>query len=220
MGVANALALQPDGRILAAGFNPSKRPERFTLSRFHASFPTTIKAGLRSIRFGQTTKVAGTLTPAQAGVVVKILERDCYRFSTRVATRATADSRGRWSVRLRPGSRATIRAEVNGELSTPLVLQVRPKLTLEKISGDRLRGRVVAGHSLGGRIVALQRFSRGHWVNARRVVLRRTATRGPAVISGRTFRARNTEGRRLRLFFRQSNVYDCYASAASRPVTG
>jgi uncharacterized delta-60 repeat protein len=220
MGVANALALQPDGRILAAGFNPSRRPERFTLSRFHASFPTTIEAGLRTIRFGQTTKVAGTLTPAQVGAVVKILERDCNRFSTRVAARATADSRGRWSLRLRPGSRATIQAEVNGELSAALAVQVRPRLTLEKISGGRFRARVVAGGSLGGRMVVLQRFSRGHWVGARRVVVRRTAKRGRAVISEKTFGAPNTKGRRLRLFFRRSGDHDCYASAASRPITG
>jgi uncharacterized delta-60 repeat protein len=217
---ANALALQSDGRILAAGFNSSRMPERFTLSRFLASFPTTIKGRSRTIRFGQTTKVGGTLTPAQGGAVVKILEQDCYDFSPRVAARATAGSRGGWSARLRPGSRATIRAEVNGELSAPLVVQVRPKLTLAKISGDRLRARVVAGHSLGGRVVVLQRFSRGRWVDAKRVVLRRTAKRGRTVISGKTFRTGNTEGRRLRLFLRQSDAYDCYASAASRPITG
>lgn len=218
--VANALALQPDGRILAAGSNPFRRPERFTLSRFLASIPTTIKGRPRTVPFGQATRVGGTLTAAKAGAGVKILVRDCYRFSTRVAARTIAGSRGTWSVRLRPGSRATIQAEVNGELSAPLVVQVRPKLALERISRGRFRARIVAGHSLGGRIVVLQRLSRGRWVDGKRVVLRRIAKRGRTVISGKTFRARRTEGRRLRLFFRRSGAYDCYASAASRPITG
>ena len=50
------------------GVQPSRRPERFTLSRFLTSFPTTIKARSRTLPFGQTTKVGGTLTPVRIGV--------------------------------------------------------------------------------------------------------------------------------------------------------
>ena len=107
---------------------------------------------------------------------------------------------------------------VDGEASRPLVVQVRPKLMLERFSRTRVRARGVAGRSLADQTVVLQRFARGRWVDSRRVTLRRIARRGSTVISGATFRARAGK-QRLRLLLRR-NTFACYASSASPAIKG
>jgi hypothetical protein len=97
---------------------------------------------------------------------------------------------------------------------------VRPSITLSKIGAGRFRARVLAKGSFGGRIVVLQQFSGRRWVDRRRIVLRRIVKRGRSIVSGRTFSMGNTAGKRLRLVYRVRDPYACYASAASRPITG
>jgi hypothetical protein len=79
---------------------------------------------------------------------------------------------------------------------------------------------VLAGRSLANNLAFLQRFARGRWVDVRRIPLRRIAKRGSGVVSGSTFRARKTAGRRVRLSFPKYGNSICYAGAASRPIAG
>jgi hypothetical protein len=53
------LALQEDGRILAAEANPREHPERFTVSRYLATSPTTIRARATPAPYGTTVRVEG-----------------------------------------------------------------------------------------------------------------------------------------------------------------
>jgi hypothetical protein len=175
MGYAEAIALQPDGRILQ-----------------------------------------------QAGAVVRILKRGCYNFSTRTETKVKTGPSGEWAARVRPGSRTIFQAVVEGEKSAPIAVQVRPGVALIKVSGHLFQARVLAAHSLAGKVAVLQRYRAAsrRWVGGQRIILRRIAKRGSTVVSGRTFSAQIRAGQRLRLIVRQADRRDCYATAASPAIGG
>lgn len=190
----------------------------FVLNRFLSRSPTTIAASPRTVRYGRTTVVEGTVTDGEAGIRVQILKHACYE-GARVAATTTTGPGGRWRARIRPVSATTYEATVVQEKSVPLTVRVRPRITLSKLGRGLLRARVLARWSMGGETLVLQQFSRKRWVNRRRIGLRRIARRGAHVVSGRTFRATSTNGRRLRLIY-PSRAYACYASAVSPSIRG
>jgi uncharacterized delta-60 repeat protein len=211
-----SVVLQPDGRIVTAG----SRSGAFALNRYFARSVTTIGSAPRPVRYGRATVVQGRLANGQAGIRVEILKRGCYEFRPRVAATATTQAGGRWHTRMRLASAATVQAKIGPETSSPLVVPVRPRVTLSKLGAKRFRARVFAARSLGGRILVLQQLSKSRWVDRQRIVLRRIVKRGVTVVSGSTFSRGNTAGKRLRLVYRDRNSYACYASAASGPITG
>jgi hypothetical protein len=216
----SAVALQPDGRIVTAGSRSRQGNAVFALNRYFARSVSTMAAVPRSGRYGRTALLRGTLADGQAGARVQILRRGCYELRTRVAATATTSAGGRWQARVPLTSRAIFQARIDPETTTTLVVQVRPRITLSKVGAGRFRARVFARGSLGGRTVVLQQFSGRRWVDRQRIVLRRIVKRGRTIVSGRTFSQGNTAGRRLRLAYRVRDPYACYASAASRPITG
>ncbi len=209
-----SVVLQDDGRIVTGGSLHS----HFALNRYASESPTTIGAAPAVVAYGRTAVVRGTLAGKQSGVVVKVTQRGCYGFSTRVIATPTTGLGGSWQARVSPRSRTSVKAMVDGEASLPFIVQVRPKLMLKRLSRTHVRARGVAGRSLADQTVVLQRFARGRWANGRRVTLRRSARRGSTVISGATFRARAGQ-QRLRLLLRP-NTFTCYASAASPAIRG
>jgi uncharacterized delta-60 repeat protein len=219
-GLVDAVALQQDGRIVTGGTRSVERHSRFALSRYLSKSPTTIAAAPGVVSYGRTAVIRGTLSGRQAGTKVQILKRGCYDLATRAARTTRTGPDGRWHARIRPDSRTTFTAKVEGEMSTELAVGVRPKLTLTKLSDSRYQARVLAARSLGGDLVALQRFARGKWVDVRRMSLRRIVNRRSGVVSGRTFRASKLAGKRIRLSFPQFGNDACYSQAASRPITG
>lgn len=219
-GLVDAVALQQDGRIVTSGTRTVERHSRFTLSRYLSKSPTTIAAAPGVVGYGRAAVIRGTLSGRQAGTKVQILKRGCYDFATRAARTTRTGPGGRWHARIRPDSRTTFTAKVEGEMSTELTVGVRPKLTLTKLSDNRYQARLLAARSLAGNLAFLQRFTRGKWANVRRIPLRRIVKRGSGVLSGSTFRARRIAGQRVRLAFPQFGNDACYAAAASRPITG
>lgn len=215
----SALAMQRDGRIVAAGSRTAPGASRFSLNRYLARSPTTIEAA-GVVRYGRATTISGTLSRGERGVRVEVARRGCFDFQTRTVATTATRAGGRWSVRLRATSRTVFHAEVDAQTSLPLVVRVRPRVTLSRIARGRYRAQVVSGHSLRGQPVVLQRFTRRKWVTAKEVRLRRVARRGPAVISSRAFAARNTAGRRLRLSYSRPGEHACYAPATSMPIRG
>ena len=215
---AIAVGLQQDGRIVTAGFRQSRGG--FALNRYFARSPTTIAGRPSVVPYGRRSMISGVISGGAAGVRVQISRRGCYELRTRVVATVTTGPGGLWRVRVHPGSGTSFQAEIEGETSSPLYVQVRPKVTLSRVARGRFRARVLAGRSLGGAFVVVQRFSRNRWVDGRRVFLRRIAKRGSGVVSGRTFSAPNTAGRRLRILLPKSGDPGCYAAAASAPITG
>jgi uncharacterized delta-60 repeat protein len=210
----DAVVLQQDGRIVTGG----ALHNHFALSRYASKSPTTIGAAPAVVAYGRTAVVRGTLARKQSGVVVKVTQRGCYGFRTRVVAATTTRPGGAWQARVSPRSRTSLKAMVDGEASHPLIVQVRPKLVLKRVSRTQVQARGFAGRSLADQTVILQRFARGRWVHGRRVTLRGIARRGSTVISEATFRAPAGQ-QRLRLLLRP-NTFTCYASAASPAIRG
>jgi hypothetical protein len=113
-----------------------------------------------------------------------------------------------------------MQAKVDVETTASLDVLVRPRVRLVRLSNGRFRATVIAGHSLAGEIAVLQRRAGNRWVSSKRLVLRRVGKRGGAVISGRTFRAVATAGRRLRVLYTELGPDLCYSAAASKPIRG
>jgi len=152
---------------------------------------------------------------------VQIVGRPCYGFGPfRPMASATTGPGGQWQARVRPGSRTTLQASIAEETTALLVVQVRPTVGLRRLSKGRFSTRVIAGHSLAGEIVLLQRRVGNHWVSSKRLALRRIGKRGSAVVSGRTFRAAGTAERRLRILYTELGPDECYSAAASKPIRG
>jgi uncharacterized delta-60 repeat protein len=215
-GSAYALALQPDGRILAAGSSSGDPGSQFTLARYLVTTPSTIDAEPLVVDYGERVRLSGTLTTRQAGSVA-VLQRGCTDASASTATTTSASADGTWAASVAPGERTEYRAGVGLERSTSLTVSVRPRLTLVRASARSLRVRAAFGRTLAGESIVLQRYAKrkGRWVRLRNLPMRRVGARGAAVVSGATFRVQRRPGRRLRVVLRHDSAYDCFESAVS-----
>lgn len=215
---ALAVALQQDGRIVTGGFRQGQ--SGLALSRYLTKSPTTIAAAPSVVAYGRTAVIQGTVAGGRAGASVRILKHGCYDVASRTVAATTTGPGGRWRARVRPMSRTVYHAMVATERSSPLVVRVRPKVTLTKVGRGRFQARVLAPHSLEGEPVVLERFTGRRWARVRVAVVRRIAKQGSVFVSGTTFSARNTAGRRLRLVFPHEGNFACYATATSRAIRG
>ena len=210
-----ALAIQPSGQIVGAGFVARESETHVALARYRVSSPTAIHAEPRVVRYGSRVTVAGTAAQGQAGSSVEIVARDCYAFSDHRAALTTQRTGGNWSAAVTPRSRTAYRARLAGDRSEAVTVQVRPRLSLQNRKGVTVR--VLFGHSLSGESVVLQRGRSGAWIDVRQSELTRLGRARDGVVSGATFRA--PPNGRLRAMLRQPNPYACYATAVSRTVT-
>jgi uncharacterized delta-60 repeat protein len=219
---AYALALQPDGRILAAGSSTGSPGSQFTLARYLVTTPSTITGGPLIVDYGESVQLSGALTTRQPGSV-SVLQRGCSDSSTSTAATTSARADGTWAASVAPEERTEYRAGVGLERSAGLTVWVRPRLTLTRASAGSLRARAVFGHTLAGESIVLQRYSKrkgGRWLDHRNLPMRRVGARGSDVVSGATFRVRRRPGRRLRIVLPHDSAYDCFQSAASPAIRG
>lgn len=209
---ANGVALQPDGRILAAGSSGSS----FTLARYLVTTPTTIAARPLIVEYGQPTRLHGRLTSGQRARLT-ILRHRCGAARTSKVETITAARNGTWTAHIRPRTGTTFWVQVGPERSSPKTVHVAPRLTLERLSPGTLRARALFGASFKRELVTLQRHSSGRWVDFRSQPLRRIAIRRSGVVSGVTFRVSRRPGRRLRLVLSQDS-YGCFAKSVSKAI--
>jgi uncharacterized delta-60 repeat protein len=220
LGGANAMAIQPDGRILSAGWASDQTTTRFVLVRYLVTSPTTIDGDRLVVDYGKGLTVRGTLTDRQPGGAVTLVRRSCYAFSPTSGPRLFANSDGSWVVRFRPQSRTVFWAKVGSDRSSPLTVRVRPRVSVGELSAHRLRARVVFVRSIAGASIVLQSYSLSarHWLDERDATLRRVSGRPPKVVSGATFRLPAGPRRWFRILLRQTDPYGCFATASSRAI--
>ena len=211
---ANSVAVQTDGRILAAG----GADQAFALVRYLVTTPSTIAAQPPVVDYGLRVRLSGTLTSRQAGTV-EVLQQACAEGSRSPSTTTSAAADGTWSASVPPGSRTVYWAGVGLERSSPVTIRVRPKLTLKRVGAHSLRVRALFGVSLAGEGVVLQRHTKARgWIDYRYRTLRRVTTSDSGVVSGATFPIARQPGRRLRLVLLQDGLFDCFAGSASRSM--
>jgi hypothetical protein len=218
-GGANAVTVQPDGRILVGGWSSSQTDTRFVLARYLVTTPTTIDGDPLVVDYGQRITVRGVLTErGEPGGAVSLVRRDCYAPAETTGPPVAVDANGGWALRFRPQSRTVFWAKVGSERSSPLIVRVRPSVALSRLSPRLLRARVVFVRPLAGALVVLQSYSPSarHWLDEREATLRRSGR--PPTASNATFRLPAGPRRWFRVLLRQTDPDGCFATASSRAI--
>ena len=129
-----------------------------------------LRASTDVIVFGHELVLFGQFTnrlPDQT-VIVRAKEPGDPGYTT--VSVATTGSRGRWRVRVTPTIETTYEARTVSEASAPLVIHVRPHVSLKRRQG-RFVVRVVSTASYEGRFVLIQRRASGRWRAIGRVIV-------------------------------------------------
>jgi hypothetical protein len=164
-----------------------------------------------AVLYGDTFLLSGTVEREGAGRVVVVLARPHGRETYKEVTRVRTTAGGRWRYTARPAIRTLYRARIGQLRSTPVAVDVEPRITLRG-SGGRFSGAVRAARSFAGKFVVLQRRTSGPWRDVRRLVLdgKSATTFGFAPSSTRT---------QIRLVMPASQVGPGYVPARSPVIT-
>jgi plastocyanin len=180
----------------------------------------SIAARPTTITYGGAATLTGTVSSAQANERVSVTAGACG--STALANVATVETAagGAWTLTARPLQRTAYQARWRNVSSAQATVNVRPRVTLRKLTRARFLVRVAAAQSFGGKVASLQRYvpSQRRWVRVRFVVLRTISTGNPTIVSGATARARVRAGTRVRAVLGQGQVGACYVAATSNTV--
>ena len=214
---ARAVALQADGRILAAGFNSHESETHFAVARYRVASPSTIEAAPTVVPYGTRIMLEGRATDARAGASVRMLARNCFELSTKSVGATAEDAGGAWTTSVTPRGRTSYRAEIDGDRSVPVDVQVRPRVTIRRLTRSRVQVRVLYGHSLAGETIELQRFRGSSWGHVRFGALSRLGRVRGGAVSNVTLKTGQRHGA-IRAVLDQPNEYACYASAVSRTI--
>jgi plastocyanin len=180
----------------------------------------SIAARPSTITYGGAATLAGTVSSAQANERVSVNAGTCG--STSLASVATVNTAadGAWSIAARPLRNTVYQARWRNASSTQAAVNVRPRVTLRKLTRARFLIRVSAAQSFGGKVVSIQRFvpRSARWVRVRFAVLRTISVGSPTIVSGATVRARVRTSTRVRVVLGQGQAGACYVAAASNIV--
>lgn len=197
--VVVALALA--GLLLAAG--PAAARQKRTL---------TLSVSAFKVVYGQRLKLFGRLGGGSAGVRVLVYAQP---FGSGKLTRThvvTTGRNGRWSVYVRPGIGTAYVARAAGLLSRSVIVGVRPRVAIARLSERRLATHVAANRSFAGRTVELQRRTRTHgWRTIARTTLGRSSS---AVFASRLLPRPDLE---LRVAMSVNQAGAGYLAAIGRP---
>ena len=141
----------------------------------------TLVAAPKTIVFGRTTALSGTLTRAGeplGGQVVALAARPLGTTAFKPLPSVTTDAAGRFRLVVKPAKRTTYRASIAGAASAPTaVVAVKHLITLKALrrSGKLyLRGTVGPRHPR--RVVVIQKRRGGRWVTIAKVRTSRRST--------------------------------------------
>lgn len=209
-----------------AGRFPYREPARTgnswrgTITVRAAAGTLSIAARPRTVTYGAATTLSGAVSNSRANERVSVTAGACGSTSlSNLATVSTAAG-GTWSLAARPLLRTIYQAQWRNVTSPQITVNVRPRVTLRKLTRGRFLVRVAAAQSFGGKVVSLQRFvpSSRRWVRVRFVVLRVITTGSPTIVSGATTRTRVRTGTRVRAVLGQGQAGACYVAASSNTV--
>jgi hypothetical protein len=163
------------------------------------------------VLYGDTFLLSGSVDRVGAGRIVIILARPHGRSAYREVARVRTTAGGRWRYNARPSIRTLYRARVGSLQSTPVVVDVEPRITLRGSRG-RFTATVRAARSFSGKFVVLQRRTSGPWQNVRRLVL------DDRSVTTFTFGHSSTRTQ-IRVFMPSSQVGSGYVAARSPVFT-
>ena len=133
--------------------------------------PLTLVATPATISYGQSAKLSGTLESGLSGQTVTLQSERFNETAFSGLGSVTTGANGTWSFTARPTARTTYEAVVAAGTSSPLVVSVRPTVSLNVSSTNQLSTRVVGATTFGYHVLQLQRLSLGTWVTWKSVRL-------------------------------------------------
>jgi hypothetical protein len=150
--------------------------------------PPSISLGVNNpiVFYGDQTTISGTVSSAKPNESVAILAQPYGSSAQQVATLVTGIG-GAFVYTTNPSVLTVYSVKWKTATSQPVTVQVRPKLTLNRMTATRLYAKISASHPFAGRSIYLQRRSSfGQWVSVEKLKL------GP--LSGRIFKAPHKKG--------------------------
>jgi plastocyanin len=172
----------------------------------------TIGAAVPILLYGQATHISGAVSSGKADETVTIWAQPYGQASYAQLATLKTTTNGVWDLVVKPTLLTNYTAHWKGAVSQPIGIQLRPGVYF---SASKRFGsvKVKSNHSLEGRKVYLQKFTRFHqWVKVGRVIL------GPN--SHKLFRMQLKRGRyALRIFMSLNQVGAGYLDGFSRTVT-
>jgi hypothetical protein len=172
-------------------------------------------AASRSVMiFGDAITLSGTVSSKRAGESVTITAKPTGEptWSTQVTTTAG----GNWSLQVQPRIRTTYQASYENKASAPLTVNVRPRITLQKVGRDSFLVVVLAEHSMAGKTVDVARWTSAGWTTIGQAQLQSIA-RTTTVAVGHVTSYVNL-GTKLRVFLPASQTAPDYIEGHSNFV--
>jgi hypothetical protein len=164
-----------------------------------------------AVLYGDTFVLSGSVERTGAGSVVIVLARPHGRPRYSEVDRVRTTAGGRWRYVARPAIRTVYRARIGRLLSTPVSVDVEPRISLRG-DGGSFTARVRAARSFAGKYVLLQQRTAGPWQSIRRLTLDEEST------TSFTYEITPTR-RQIRLFMPRSQVGPGYVAARSSVIT-
>jgi hypothetical protein len=132
-----------------------------TLSVAQNTRAVSIAASKSLMIFGDAMTLSGTVASKQAGETVTITAQPTGEpmWTTEVKT----TTGGAWSLKVQPRIRTTYQAKVDNAASGTVTVNVRPRITLQKVGRNSFLVVVLAQHSLAGKTVNVARWANGSW---------------------------------------------------------
>jgi len=174
----------------------------------------SIAASRSLMIFGDAITLSGTVSSKQAGETVTISAKPTGE--PEWTTQVTTTTGGNWSLQVQPRIRTTYMAKYEDKSSATLTVNVRPRITLQKVGRNSFLVVVLAQHSMAGKTVDVARWTSSGWTTIGQAQLQSIA-RTSTVAVGHVTSFVNL-GTKLRVFLPASQTSPDYIEGHSNFV--
>jgi plastocyanin len=183
-----------------------------TINVAQSSRSVTLRSSRSLNIFGDAVTLSGTTSGKTAGEHVTVVARPAGLPVTE--TVVTTTSGGNWSLQVQPRVKTTYQALYENASSSSVTVNIRPRITLQKVGRQQYLVVVLAARSMAGKRVDVTRWIAGRgWVRFRSGTLQ-SLTRTPTT-SVLYFTTSVRLGTKLRIFMSQNQVGPDYLDAHS-----
>jgi plastocyanin len=123
--------------------------------------------------FGDAITLSGTVSSKQAGETVTITAQP--KGEPASTTQVTTTAGGTWSLQVQPRIRTTYQATFDNAASAQLTVNVRPRITLQKVGRNSFLVVVLAQHSMAGKMIDVARWTGNGWTTVSQAQLQSIA---------------------------------------------
>jgi plastocyanin len=123
----------------------------------------TLSANRNIAIFGDSVTLAGATSTKKAGETVTVISRPAGEPEARIAVTTAAN--GAWSLRVQPRINTEYQVQYGDVMSGKLAVDVRPRITFQKVGVNKFLIVVLSNKTLAGQTVQVTRYVKGTgWV--------------------------------------------------------